>query len=283
MGNCERPISAGGDGRREGAPLPCGFLMRTGHVQALLRPRHLRARFAHRAGGGRRRLHAVRLDFKTNQQNSPEYLAINPKGRVPALVTDQGILTETPAMLAFIAQSFPLGQAGAARRRLCVRAGAGLQQLSLFHRACRACPQGARLSLGDRGTIFRRHEAHGAEDHGRLLFADRARHAEGAVGDGRAVHDLRSAICTRSRVWLEGDSVDLATLPKVADHRSAWRSGRRCRRCWPRRRPECKRGVVPALSRILIEAARLTTHNPQGVVFAHAEATARTIYESRWL
>ena len=50
---------------------------------------------------------AVRISFKTNQQNSPEYLAINPKGRVAALVTDRGILTETPAMLAFIAQSFP--------------------------------------------------------------------------------------------------------------------------------------------------------------------------------
>src|SRR6478752_4463467 len=48
-----------------------------------------------------------RLDFKSNQQNSPEYLKINPKGRVPSLVTDGGILTETPAMLAFIAQSFP--------------------------------------------------------------------------------------------------------------------------------------------------------------------------------
>src|SRR3979411_2197899 len=51
-----------------------------------------------------------RIDFKTNQQNSPEYLAINPKGRVPSLVTDQGILTETPAMLAYIAQSFPLAK-----------------------------------------------------------------------------------------------------------------------------------------------------------------------------
>src|SRR3954471_740212 len=50
---------------------------------------------------------AERLDFKSNQQNSPEYLKLNPKGRVPTLVTDHGILTETPAMLAFIAQSFP--------------------------------------------------------------------------------------------------------------------------------------------------------------------------------
>ena len=48
-----------------------------------------------------------RLDFKSNQQNSPEYLKVNPTGRVPALVTDRGVLTETPAMLAFIAQSFP--------------------------------------------------------------------------------------------------------------------------------------------------------------------------------
>ena len=34
-------------------------------------------------------------------------MAINPKARVPALVTERGVLTETPAMLAFIAQSFP--------------------------------------------------------------------------------------------------------------------------------------------------------------------------------
>jgi glutathione S-transferase len=50
---------------------------------------------------------AIRLDFKRNQQRSPEYLRINPKGRVPALVTDRGVLTETPALLQFIAQSFP--------------------------------------------------------------------------------------------------------------------------------------------------------------------------------
>lgn len=50
---------------------------------------------------------AVRLDFGKMDQGKPEYLAINPKGRVPALVTDRGILTETPAILAFVAQSFP--------------------------------------------------------------------------------------------------------------------------------------------------------------------------------
>lgn len=49
----------------------------------------------------------VRIDFARSQQSSPDYLAINPKGRVPALVTDRGVLTETPAMLAFVAQSYP--------------------------------------------------------------------------------------------------------------------------------------------------------------------------------
>jgi glutathione S-transferase len=50
---------------------------------------------------------AHRMDLKAGDQRKSEYLAVNPKGRVPALVTDRGILTENPAILAFIAQSFP--------------------------------------------------------------------------------------------------------------------------------------------------------------------------------
>src|ERR1700746_1011238 len=50
---------------------------------------------------------AERIDFKANQQQSPEYLKINAKGRVPALVTERGVITETPAILAYIAQTFP--------------------------------------------------------------------------------------------------------------------------------------------------------------------------------
>ena len=48
-----------------------------------------------------------RIDFSRTEQQSADYLKINPKARVPALVTPRGILTETPAMLAFVAQSFP--------------------------------------------------------------------------------------------------------------------------------------------------------------------------------
>src|SRR5437764_1196510 len=48
-----------------------------------------------------------RIDFSRTEQQSTEYLKVNPKGRVPALVTDKGVLTETPAILAYVAQTFP--------------------------------------------------------------------------------------------------------------------------------------------------------------------------------
>ena len=50
---------------------------------------------------------AQSIDFSNQQQRSADFLRINPKGRVPALVTDKGILTESPAILAYIGQSFP--------------------------------------------------------------------------------------------------------------------------------------------------------------------------------
>lgn len=53
---------------------------------------------------------AVKIDLIAGEQRQPDFLAVNPKGRVPALVTDRGILTEAPAILGYIAQVFP--QAG---------------------------------------------------------------------------------------------------------------------------------------------------------------------------
>ena len=50
---------------------------------------------------------AVLVDLKTGAHKTPEYMAINPKARVPALQTDRGILTENPAILAYVAQTYP--------------------------------------------------------------------------------------------------------------------------------------------------------------------------------
>jgi glutathione S-transferase len=47
------------------------------------------------------------IDFGAAEQTKPDYLKINPKARVPALATERGILTENPAILAYIAQMHP--------------------------------------------------------------------------------------------------------------------------------------------------------------------------------
>ncbi|MGI9169826.1 MAG: glutathione S-transferase N-terminal domain-containing protein [Caulobacteraceae bacterium] len=50
---------------------------------------------------------AERVDLRGGAQRTAAYLAINPKGRVPALRTDRGVLTENPVILGYIAQTHP--------------------------------------------------------------------------------------------------------------------------------------------------------------------------------
>jgi glutathione S-transferase len=50
---------------------------------------------------------AVPIDLKTGQQKTPEYLAINPAGVTPALVTDEGVLTENLVIMGYVAQTHP--------------------------------------------------------------------------------------------------------------------------------------------------------------------------------
>lgn len=47
------------------------------------------------------------VDLRRHEQSSPGYLAVNPKGKVPALLVDGRLLTETPAMLIWLASTFP--------------------------------------------------------------------------------------------------------------------------------------------------------------------------------
>lgn len=47
------------------------------------------------------------VDYFGGETKTPEYRAISPLGRVPALLTDRGAITENPAILAYIAQSHP--------------------------------------------------------------------------------------------------------------------------------------------------------------------------------
>lgn len=49
----------------------------------------------------------VPIDLKSGQQKTPEYLAINPAGVTPALVTDEGVLTENLVIMGYVAQTHP--------------------------------------------------------------------------------------------------------------------------------------------------------------------------------
>src|ERR1700738_1397295 len=158
-----------------------------------------------------------RVDFKSSQQTSPEYLAINPKGRVPALVTDRGVLTETPAILAFLAQT---------------RAPAKLMPEDAF-----AFAQAQSFNTYLCSTV---HVAHAHKGRGyrwatdESSFADMQRVVPKSVGASFALIERNMlkgpwvmgetyTICDPYLFtlagWLEGDSVDLSTLPEVADHR----------------------------------------------------------------
>jgi glutathione S-transferase len=60
--------------------------------------------------GASYRMHV--LNLKTNDQRQPDYLAINPMGKVPAILHGEALITEQPAVFMFLADHF--AQAGLA-------------------------------------------------------------------------------------------------------------------------------------------------------------------------
>jgi glutathione S-transferase len=162
---------------------------------------------------------AERLDFRSNQQNSPEYLAINPKGRVPALVTDHGVLTETPAILAFIAQTFPqaklapfgdafkLGEVQAFNSYLC----------STVHVAHAHKMRGHRWATDESSFAdFKRMVPKSMGTNFALIERDMIK-GPWVMGETYTICD---PYLYTIGSWLEGDGVDVSTLPKVMAHRS---------------------------------------------------------------
>ena len=161
---------------------------------------------------------SVRISFKPNEQNSPEYLAINPKGRVPSLVTDRGVLTETPAMLAFIAQSFPAAQLAPLDDPF---AFAEVQAFNSYLCSTVHIAHAHRM----RGYRWATEET---------SFADMQRMVPKSMGAcyrmieqnmlrGPWVMGEHYTICDpylfTIGTWLEGDGVDVGKLPRVIEHR----------------------------------------------------------------
>lgn len=162
---------------------------------------------------------AVRMSFKSEDQKKPDYLKINPKGRVPALVTDDGILTETPALLVYIAQKFPqaklaplddpfaLGRVQAFNSYLC----------STVHVAH------AHRMRGTRWVDATETDAIAAMQRGAPAAVTRAFEQVESELRGPWVMGESYSVCDAylftMAQWLEADRADTARLPKVLDHR----------------------------------------------------------------
>jgi glutathione S-transferase len=160
----------------------------------------------------------ARISFARNEQRSPDYLAINPKGRVPAMVTERGVLTETPAMLVFVAQSFPqarlaplddafaFAEVQAFNSFLCATLHVAHAHRMRGHRwaddeaAIAAMQRKVPDSVGACYDLIERHMFRGPW----------------VMGEAYTICDPYLFTIAQ---WMEGDGVDPARFPRVADHR----------------------------------------------------------------
>ena len=160
----------------------------------------------------------ARVSFAQNEQRSPEYLAINPKGRVPAMLTDRGILTETPAMLVFIAQSFP--QAGLAPLDDPF-AFAELQAFNSFlcstlHVAHAHRMRGHRWADDQAAIAAMKRKVPDSVGASYDLIERHMFRGPWVVGEAYTICDPYLFTIAQ---WMEGDGIDPERFPRVADHR----------------------------------------------------------------
>ena len=159
---------------------------------------------------------AVRLDFARNDQKSDGYLEVNPKARVPALVTDHGVLTETPAILAYLAQIFPAAKLAPADPWDFARAQAINSYLcSTVHVAHAHKGRGPRWT--DDATAIEAMKKKVPQNMADCFVLIEADMFKGPWVMGEAYGVCDAYLFTIAR-WLEGDSVDIARFPKVNAH-----------------------------------------------------------------
>jgi len=159
---------------------------------------------------------AERISFADNQQRSPDFLKINPKGRVPALVTDQGVLTETPAILIYIAQSFPDARLAPTDPFALARAQSFNSYLcSTVHVAHAHKFRGARWADDAVAIEAMKRKVPETMTACFDLIEQDLLTGPWVLGDSYSVCD---AYLFTISSWLEGDGVDVTKFPRVMDH-----------------------------------------------------------------
>jgi glutathione S-transferase len=158
----------------------------------------------------------VVMSTKDGDQRMPDYLAINPKGRVPALVTPRGVLTETPAILSYIPETHPAArllpvdaweraQAHAFNSYLC----------STVHVAHAHKHRGYRWTDDAQAQAAMTRQVPANETACFQLIEDEMLAGPWVLGEAYSVCDAYLFTLTG---WLEGDGVDRRQFPKVSAH-----------------------------------------------------------------
>lgn len=160
---------------------------------------------------------AHRLRFAENEQRAAPYLAINPKSRVPALETDQGVITEVPAILSYIARAFPaarllpdgdafaLAEAESLMSYLC----------AWVHPAAAHRVRGYRWADDPAAIEEMRRKAPEVFGEAMHLIDERLFRGPWALGEAYSVCDPYLYVLTG---WLPRDTLDMADFPRLADH-----------------------------------------------------------------
>jgi glutathione S-transferase len=158
-----------------------------------------------------------RVETSKGENLAPEYLSINPKGRVPSMVTDRGVLTETPAILAYVAQVassarlaplddfFAFGRMQAFNNYLC----------STVHVNHAHGRRGSRWSDDAAAIETMKAKVSRTMADSFALIEDKMIAGPWVLGEGYSVADGYLFTMTR---WLDGDGVDRSRFPKVSSH-----------------------------------------------------------------
>ena len=158
------------------------------------------------------------IDFGSAEQTKPDYLEINPKAWVPSLATERGVLTETPAILAYIAQTHPEAQLAPLDDPF---AFAELQSFmaylcSTVHVAHAHRMRGYRWADDPAAHEAMKKKVPETVSACFDLIERRMFRGPWAMGEAYTVADPYLYTIAR---WMEVDSVDPATFPRVLDHR----------------------------------------------------------------
>jgi glutathione S-transferase len=159
-----------------------------------------------------------RVDLANGEQRSPPYLSLNPLGRVPTLRTSDGLLTETPALLTYLARSTPAASLLPAAAFSEARALSFLSYLaSTVHVAHAHRMRGARWSDDADAIASMQRKVPQSVLDAFALIEHHKLDKPWVLGPHFSVCD--PYLFTLAQ-WLEADGVDTNKLPRVLDHRA---------------------------------------------------------------